>query len=80
MAGEVAAGQLKTLIYSGRYECFERLMTATFTTPSGKEQLCGWYGTLSDEGRRVMGLDKHVRMRLGALATAGGHKQVKSGP
>lgn len=71
MAGPATAGQLKTLIYSGRAECFERLMTATITLPNGKEVLCGWYGTLSDEGRRVIGIDRHVKLRLGSLATAG---------
>lgn len=67
MAGAVTASVIQDAIENGRVECFATLHAATFFGADGKEHVCGWYGFLSPEGRQMVGLDRHVKMRVSAI-------------
>lgn len=75
MGLSATAEKLHEAIERGRFELFTDLSTATFIGSDGREHICGWYGTLSLQGRKFIGLDDHVRMRLGALAHASGKER-----
>lgn len=67
MAGSGTADKIKALIDCGKEEYFESLNFCTFTGIEGLDHVCGWYGTLSEKGAKIMGIDNHVKMRLSAL-------------
>lgn len=62
-AGEI----LQSAIEDGQIQYFRRVFIAYYSDSEGNPKICGWYGVLSPEGRRLIGLDKHVKMRVSAI-------------
>lgn len=67
VGGEGAGKVLQAAIEDGQIHFFRRIFIAYYSDSEGNPKICGWYGVLSPEGRRLVGLDKHVKMRVSAL-------------